>query len=231
MKKKYRVTTRGKIVFPLIGLLLIYGLYLLIAQASAPTEHDLTPSMPKDQEASVAETENNEVVDVKEIDAVTADVNETDAMEMTTKDEVVAIDVNEDKMTEQLKLLEDAGFTIYYEPNAYYVPESDLAFLIKFAEIAGLYPDEQIVIEGNINSSIGPESEWDTEDVDQLAYTRALVIKNDLIKRGIDKDRLVIYNNKDEKALNVDLSPESIALNRRVDVFFSQFMYKEINTK
>lgn len=93
------------------------------------------------------------------------------------------------------------------------------------------YPDEQIVIEGNVNKSNGSEEEWDTEDVDQLGYTRGLVIKNDLIKRGIDKERIIIYNNKDEKTLHVDLSRKSIALNRRVDVFFSQFMYNEIDIK
>lgn len=231
MKKKYRVTTRGKIVFPLVGLLLIYGLYLLLVQASKPTESDLALSIPTSQELTVTDTEDQDVVDISEVDATIVDVNETDVMETTNTDEFVANEVAEKEATEQLKLLEDAGFTIYYEPNAYYVPESDLGHLIEFAELAQLYPNEQIVIEGNVNVSIGPESEWDIEDADQLGYTRALVIKNDLIKRGIDKDRLVIYNNKDEKSLNVDLSPESIALNRRVDVFFSQFMYKEINTK
>jgi len=130
-----------------------------------------------------------------------------------------------------LKLLEEAGFTVYYKPNALYVPDGELAKLIEFAKIAKEFPDEDIVIEGNAHYGIGKESLWDNEDAEKLGYKRGLVIKNDLIKRGIDKDRIVIYNNKNTKGLNVDLSVESIALNRRVDVFFSQFMYKEIDTK
>lgn len=143
----------------------------------------------------------------------------------TTKTKVENLD------EQMLRLLEAASFTIYYEPDAYYVPEGDLTLLAEFAAVANKYPEEQIVIEGNVNISIGPEEEWDTETVEELGYTRGLVIKNDLIKRGIDKERILIYNNKDEKPLNVDLSEKSIALNRRTDVFFSQFIYKEIDTK
>lgn len=232
MKKRYRVTTRGKIVFPLAALLLIYGLNLMIAPPPLSQVSDVEPTVIEKDNAQgdsddVTSAEATEVV--AEVTEVVAEV--TDLEENTKVDNCTTNTYNDDVSIRRLKLLEEAGFTVYYKPNALYVPDGELAKLIEFAKIAKEFPDEDIVIEGNAHYGIGKESLWDNEDAEKLGYKRGLVIKNDLIKRGIDKDRIVIYNNKNTKGLNVDLSVESIALNRRVDVFFSQFMYKEIDTK
>jgi outer membrane protein OmpA-like peptidoglycan-associated protein len=216
LKKKYRVTTKGKVVFSSITLLVVLGVFLMLRQPAGVVNPENTVSDHASQTQEITEVDSTEVGEV-----VTGTSNEDISSNETAVDEA----------TEKVKLLESAGFTIYYEPNEYYVPDSDLHYLIEFVDVALEYPDEEIIIEGNVNVSIGPSEEWDTEEVDHLGYTRALVIKNDLIKRGISEDKIVIYNNKDEKPLNVDLSPESVGLNRRVDVFFSQFIYKEINNK
>lgn len=238
LKKKYRVTTRGKVVFSLIALLILYGTYMMAIRSSEPSvtsEPVVSKEVASEKEKGL---ENIGVDKIKE----TTEIAQTSPDETVNSGLVIGED-GESKETENctsnkavasedaLRLIEAAGFTIYYEPNAYYVPEGDIALIAEFVSVAKKYPEEQIVIEGNVNKLTGSEEEWDTEDVNQLGYTRGLVIKNDLIKRGIDKERIIIYNNKDEKPLHVDLSKKSIALNRRVDVFFSQFMYKEINTK
>ena len=246
LKKKYRVTTRGKVVFSLTGLLLVYGIYMLLV----PPPENPVATEPIVSEESVSQEGNSvEDVDVDPIeemdteqteetpDQSDVDPNTTVEVGLTTEqsEENIKIENCTTNKTftseEELRLIEAAGFTIYYEPNAYYVPEGDIALIAEFVSVAKKFPEEQIVIEGNVNKSNGSEEEWDTEDVNQLGYTRGLVIKNDLIKRGIDKERIIIYNNKGEKTLHVDSSKKSVALNRRVDVFFSQFMYNEIDIK
>ncbi|MBN2899621.1 MAG: hypothetical protein JXO44_12675 [Clostridia bacterium] len=237
MKKRYRVTTRGKIVFSLTALLAVYGLFsMLTLPKEAPIETDPQSSViveavvdeaPLDQEALIndAEVINDEtmadgVENEMPVDGQQTTMADTSGEEPEQGEEVIAI-----------QTLEEAGFTVYYEPNAYYVPEGDLKYLIDFVAVALAYPEEDIIIEGNVHHSVGDKEAWDTENVDQLGYTRALVIKNDLIKRGIAKERITIYNNRNEKPLNLDLSKDSVALNRRSEVYFSQFMYKEIDTK
>lgn len=232
LKKKYRVTTRGKVVFSLTGLLLLYGIYMMLIPPpenpviTEPTlsEQPLAEESTSLEETDVDQVEEMDIVETEEVGLITQQSGDSTKIENCTTNKTFTSE-------EELRLIEAAGFTIYYEPNAYYVPEGDIALIAEFVSVAQKYPEEQIVIEGNVNKSNGSEEEWDTEDVNQLGYTRGLVIKNDLIKRGIDKERIIIYNNKDEKPLHVDSSKKSIALNRRVDVFFSQFMYNEIDTK
>lgn len=232
LKKKYRVTMRGKVVFSLTGLLLLYGIYMMLVPppenpvTTEPTvsEQPLTEESTSVEETDIDQVEETDTVETEEVGLITQQSGDSTKIENCTTNKTFTSE-------EELRLIEAAGFTIYYEPNAYYVPEGDIALIAEFVSVAKKYPEEQIVIEGNVNKSNGSEEEWDTEDVSQLGYTRGLVIKNDLIKRGIDKERIIIYNNKDEKPLHVDLSKKSIALNRRVDVFFSQFMYNEIDTK
>lgn len=242
LKKKYRVTRRGKVVFTLMGIIMMYGIYLLVTstnpvlddESSVPQEVVQKEDVSQDEseadvlETNTLDTENSKIEESSlglEESGTNGLSEDTKIVNCTTDGFVV------DEETQRLKLLEAASFSVYYDPNAYYVPEGKLPMLAEFASVALKYPDEEILIEGNVNKSIGPSRFWDTEDVDQLGYTRGLVIKNDLIKRGISKERIIIYNNKDEKPLNVDLSEDSIALNRRTDVFFSQFMYKEIDNK
>ena len=232
LKKRYRVTTRGKVVFSLTGLLLLYGIYMMLIPPpenpviTEPTlsEQPLAEESTSLEETDVDQVEEMDIVETEEVGLITQQSGDSTKIENCTTNKTFTSE-------EELRLIEAAGFTIYYEPNAYYVPEDDIALIAEFVSVAQKYPEEQIVIEGNVNKSNGSEEEWDTEDVSQLGYTRGLVIKNDLIKRGIDKERIIIYNNKDEKPLHVDSSKKSIALNRRVDVFFSQFMYNEIDTK
>lgn len=232
LKKRYRVTTRGKVVFSLTGLLLLYGIYMMLIPPpenpviTEPTlsEQPLAEESTSLEETDVDQVEEMDIVETEEVGLITQQSGDSTKIENCTTNKTFTSE-------EELRLIEAASFTIYYEPNAYYVPEGDIALIAEFVSVAQKYPEEQIVIEGNVNKSNGSEEEWDTEDVSQLGYTRGLVIKNDLIKRGIDKERIIIYNNKDEKPLHVDSSKKSIALNRRVDVFFSQFMYNEIDTK
>lgn len=248
LKKKYRVTTRGKIVFPLIAILLIYGIYAMVLNFSVTDEIGPTDSvqenvqsnnieettLEKDEvEENVAVTDEEDVInnEASNEDSNIADNTIVDVPDSTKVENCSTNELKEDKEALELRLIEAAGFTVYYEANKYYVPESDLPLLSEFASVALQFTDEQIVIEGNTNTTIGSEDDLDTENIEELGYTRALVIKNYLIKRGVSKERIIIYNNKDEKPLNVDQSTESIALNRRVDAYFSQFAYNEINNK
>lgn len=221
LKKKYRVTTRGKIVFLLVALLMIYGIYSTVLKSTVVDEM-ATPKL---------EQENSQITETQESNAKVEDTIMIEASDSTKIENCTTNELKEDKETLELRLIEAVGFTIYYQANNYYVPESNLPLLSEFAAVALKFTDEQIVIEGNTNTVIGLEADLDTENSEQLGYTRALVIKNYLIKRGVSKDRIIIYNNKDDKSLNIDQSAESIALNRRVDVFFSQFGYNEIKNK
>ena len=97
MKKRYRVTTRGKIVFPLAALLLIYGLNLMIAPPPLSQVSDVEPTVIEKDNAQgdsddVTSAEATEVV--AEVTEVVAEV--TDLEENTKVDNCTTNTYNDD---------------------------------------------------------------------------------------------------------------------------------------
>lgn len=138
LKKKYRVTTRGKVVFSLTGLLLLYGIYMILVspgESQIPTESTLSEEntfveeVATDQKETIANITDKESGVTVDVGVNPSDNGESTKIENCTTNQTFTSE-------EELKLIEAAGFMIYYEPNAYYVPESDIALIAEFVSVA-----------------------------------------------------------------------------------------------
>ena len=208
--KKYRVTQRGKIVFGAIIIVFLLSFYYLVnlngnqEQASLKDQGEVIEIDTASEEESLIENEENSQA-----------TSEEDSLSLIP-----------DYSEEEMRILQEACFTVFYGANEYYVPEESLQELVGFLGIAKAYSNEHIIIEGNANL-LGDKVYRDWEKGKNTGYDRALVIKNYLTDNGIVEDRITIINNGADKPVNIDLSKESLRLNRRVDVFFSNY-YCEI---
>lgn len=207
--KKYRVTKKGKIVFGVIAILFLLSFYYLLNGNEKQINNDL-----ENNSSDVIEVETDKVEKI-DPSMETADESEDSQKE---NDENLLPTYSED----QIKQLQDTCFSVFYEPNEFYVPKEYLDELVEFLKVATEYSDEYIIVEGNVNLS-GEKKYTDWEKGRDTGYDRALVIKNYFIDNGISEDRITIINNGTEKPLNIDLSNESLKLNRRSDVFFSNY--------
>ena len=210
--KKYRVTRKGKIVFGAVIILLILSFYYFLS-GNGEREESLI-------------NDRNEVIEIETADTAEENISENhdDSEENNEKEDVTLLPVYSE---EEMKTLQEVCFTVFYDPNEYYVPKGSLDKLVRFLEISKKYTEEYIIVEGNANLS-GEKIYTDWEKGKNAGYDRALVIKNYLVDNGIGEDRITIINNGVDKPLNIDLSKESLKLNRRSDVFFSNY-YCEIN--
>lgn len=212
--KKYRVTKKGKIVFGVIAILFLLSFYYLLNGNEKQINNDL-----ENNSSDVIEVETDKVEKI-DPSMETADESEDSQKE---NDENLLPTYSED----QIKQLQDTCFSVFYEPNEFYVPKEYLDELVEFLKVATEYSDEYIIVEGNVNLS-GEKKYTDWEKGRDTGYDRALVIKNYFIDNGISEDKITIINNGTEKPLNIDLSNESLKLNRRSDVFFSNYYCETI---
>lgn len=212
--KKYRVTKKGKIVFGVIAILFLLSFYYLLNGNEKQINNDL-----ENNSSDVIEVETDKV-DKNDPSMETANEFEDSQKE---NDENLLPTYSED----QIKQLQDTCFSVFYEPNEFYVPKEYLDELVEFLKVATEYSDEYIIVEGNVNLS-GEKKYTDWEKGRDTGYDRALVIKNYFIDNGISEDKITIINNGTEKPLNIDLSNESLKLNRRSDVFFSNYYCETI---
>ena len=214
--KKYKVTKKGKIVFGIMAILLLLSFYYLLNGNGKQIDEDLD-----NQSSNVIEIETDKD---KEGNTSIKTPTESEENENQEYDDENSLPTYSE---EEMKLLQDTCFIVFYEPNEFYVPKEYLNELVEFLKVAKKYSDEYIIVEGNVNLS-GEKEYTDWEKGVDTGYDRALVIKNYFIDNGISEDRITIINNGTEKSLNIDLSSESLKLNRRSDVFFSNYYCETI---
>ncbi len=111
-----------------------------------------------------------------------------------------------DEKTENYKL------EINYENNSFKIPSTAESEMQKFAKFLIKNKDYSVIVIGH-TSSIGDSvaNEW-------LSKTRAKYITLDLIKRGVEKQRLSYDGKGDKEPISFGNAPNQQALNRRIEI-------------
>ncbi len=236
MKRKYRVTTRGWIVFSLTALLILYAIVQGVQFLSSPPQNQeglgeqVNPGQSVEGSPNTI-TENTNVAQEPEVEVQEEITPEEDTKgttsEVISPEDQAGSSGQPENLEKNIEIdLSEDMITIYFEPDSYRILDAFVADLRQFAETAKSHSDQLIVIEGNQNS-IGDDVEKDKIYGDDLSQIRAKKIEQFLLDAGIEKGQLTIVSNGNTKPIHNSLNPEDVRLNRRVDVYFLHFPPKE----
>ncbi len=239
MGMKYRVTPRGKVVFSAAGIILLILLFMLIQ--SLTTEPLSEPvDVPSTNEMSTQENEDTSNVtdgeqegsgDIDETASEATEIEEvrTDNTADTDSELTEEADTEASVSPESMEALTNAKTTVYFAPDKYDLNDEYKLVLNIFIGVAETYPNEYISIEGNIN---GYPKFNDSKFGEELSEIRANKVAQYLMNLGIDENRLIVKSNGSSKPLNKTDSKEELMLNRRTDIFFTDYyLEEEINMK
>ncbi len=250
MKRKYRVTPRGKVVFSVTGILFVLIVFMIIQSLAGPKEADVEMPGQTGETTQVEQVRNesansNDTVLTNENAADSNDTDlddeeNTEADSDATQEAAGASEEIEDSGAESLEseqgvpldsekaeALYNALTTVYFEPDKYDLSSEYKLALNVFINIANTYPDEKIRIEGNIN---GYPKFNDSKFGEELSQIRANKVAQYLMNRGIAQDMLTVISNGSSKPLNKSDAPEELMLNRRTDVYFENYFLEDEQT-
>ncbi|MCH4891246.1 hypothetical protein EZV73_26990 [Acidaminobacter sp. JC074] len=209
---KYRVTTRGWVVFSAIGILLIILLSSLFGGSPVVDNGDLEDPITtineetSDVEEEVSETdletelENNEADD-EPVEETTEDVSQ----EETDFEEIVE-EINLDKKSE-----------ILFDKNVSEISDEYYPVLDEWIDILTDQENLMVAIEGHIN---GYPYYEDGDFGLSLAQARADVIKEYLIEHGVSEVLIKTINMGSTIQVDVSDDIENHYLNRRAIIYF-----------
>jgi len=212
---RYRLTTRGRIVAVVFVILLIavgVSLYnpeenIGDSKISETTDKELSNNSTPEEYAENNETEMDKDRLEEELPNTTGnDSNET----IVSAEESAMIE-------EKIKTLEHAAERVYFKPDKFNLIDNELAKMNEFIEIALEFPENTIIIEGNIN---GYPQYDDTDFGMTLSNKRAEVIMNYLIEKGIKKDQIYILGMGSKKPIENSSSINDCWKNRTADIYF-----------
>lgn len=245
MKRKYRVTPKGKVVFSIAGILALVLLFMFI-QSLLPDQ--VEPAEVVDKSTVEAENVN---ADQKNVGSLVDENDESSKSEDSTQEEASSenassemdeqtTDVEEpgEEVTEEsteveisevdVEALVNAKSTIYFEPDKYDLNDEYKLILNIFIGVAKEYPDEVIKVEGNIN---GYPKFNDSKFGEELSQIRADKVAQYLKNMGIPEEKIIVQSNGSSKPLNKSDSAEELMLNRRTDVYFEAYLLEEPDSK
>jgi len=214
--KNYRLTQRGKIVFTGLFIALIVALVLMVLQFNKKID-----PVSKELKINTGEIEmNNE----KTEDAFEKNMmdNDDEIVEIST-DPSIEVEIETVVETSEVENMVDKNdleilYTLFYAPDKYRINEKNVVILDNYYELA-IKKNSGIIIEGNYHLG----KDYDEKMFAHLSYERAVNVKEYLVKKGIEKNRITIIDNKNLKPLNKDRSNSEVELNRRVDIYFEDF--------
>jgi outer membrane protein OmpA-like peptidoglycan-associated protein len=208
---KYRVTTRGWVVFSVLGILVI----VLIASMY----NNSINKGPKLVNEELTIIEENNVVDDKS-DIKSTIVEEDDSEESSEiTDQVNPEEVADTVIEEDLEIIntidETKETTILFSKN---ISELDDAYIDELNEWIKVLKDcdNTITVEGHIN---GYPYYNDGDYGLSLAESRANIVKAFMVEQGIDDKRILIVNMGSNKQVT---ETENYHLNRRVVIYFNE---------
>ena len=239
---KYKVTTRGWIVFSIIGILFVLSLSSLISSLTKVTD-STNDSISLTEENSLIESEKNssEMNNDNEIDennssntdeSVTSS-EEDSSNESSTVSEDVTIEDNEvsedtteettsDSTTETEISVEidlDMRTEILFDKNIFDLNSSYLTTLEEWLDIMEKDETLEITVEGHINGY----PYYDDGDFGlALALSRATIISDYFIAHGISYERISIINMGSTDQIDMSESEENHYLNRRAVIYFTK---------
>lgn len=110
--------------------------------------------------------------------------------------------------------LRASACTVYFEPNRWEIGSDEIQKLTAFYEIMEKYPQERVVIAGNIHALSGSETAFGQD----LSLKRAQVTAQVLIGKGADERILAVISNGGGSPIS-DI-PADAWKNRRAEVYF-----------
>lgn len=196
---KYRVTTRGWIVFSLLGILLLYGV-IQVGSLLFKDSTDKVVDHENQVESESSSDQNN--IDSEEDSSITDEINtteETDHQNETTEDAENSTDTMQDEeasssddtnsVVEEVIIKDKTE--IIFEKNNFELPEASHSILDDWIKYLTQYDNIKIVIEGHINGypyyDDGPYGL-------NISEKRAEVVKTYLVENGIEETRMQIIN-------------------------------------
>lgn len=225
MKKRYRVTRRGYIVFSLTGLLMIalmvWGVQSLTAsqvagnQSVGVEQATTSAGTETSSQTSNSQTGTEKTTDEKAPPSTVGPANASG----TTQTNSTSPSSSTPQKTTLPKDLSTLNARIYFEPNKFDLSNTYYNDLEKITQIVLEHDQLVIIIEGNYNGYPDYKSSkfWT-----KLANDRAEVVRAYFVAKGISEERLKVVNNGCKKMINKDDSWEEIAKNRRVDVIIKE---------
>ncbi len=242
MKRRYRVTPRGKVVFSAAGIVLALVMYMLvqplfdISDKAAQEESTIGTESARESAEDVSETssggldedaqsdsnsETSELIEANEPDMTADSEDESEiSEEMTDLNESDTDPLDEEKA----QMLYNAKTSVYFDPDKYDLKDEYKLVMNVFINIADQYPQEKIRIEGNIN---GYPKFNDSKFGEELSQIRADQVAQYFMNKGISKERLTVVSNGSSKPLNKSDTPQELMLNRRTDIYFENFFLEE----
>lgn len=234
---KYRVTTRGWIVFSIIGILLIFSLSSLIGglteesdsskESMNSTEED---SLITDEESS-SETNNDNNTDNNSSainESVSSNESNTSSEDNTVEDDEASEDAIEETNTSETsdsttETLVDIDLNmrteVFFDKNVFDLNSSYQTTLEEWLSILEKDENLEITVEGHIN---GYPYYEDGEFGLALALSRATIISDYFTTNGISYERINIVNMGSTDQKDSSKSEENHYLNRRAVIYLTE---------
>lgn len=190
----YRLTVKGQVA--VVALLLLIVAAFVILKQTAPNPIASEPSKELQSEAPASEAPT-----VAATDSVTAPQGAEEPVEK------VHIDA-----------LEGVRAVVYFKPDRWEIAAAEIGKITEIAAMMEDYPDETIVIEGNINKV---SEEADDEFAKELSLKRAQVVLEVFAVKGIDKSRVRIVSNGSGKPATSNR--DEAWKNRRSEIYFEGY--------
>ena len=240
---KYKVTTRGWIVFSIIGILFVLSLSSLIGSLTKETDSTNDP-VSSTEENSLIESEENssemnnddntdennssntdESVTSSEDDS--SNDSSTPSEDVTIEDNEEAEDATEETTTSDttteteisVEIDLDMRTEILFDKNIFELNSSYLTTLEEWLDIMENDETLEITVEGHINGY----PYYDDGDFGlALALSRATIISDYFIAHGISYERINIINMGSTDQIDKSESEENHYLNRRAVIYFTK---------
>lgn len=210
---RYRITSRGYLVFGVLGILVIS---LLVVGLSHLWTGDLKATDPK---SGVEQTATGGPSGKNETDQTTTGKSETstDANQQTASQGTGNATESEMSLKDKNDVLGQINVVVYFGPDEYDLDSSFYPSLDSVVDTSVRFKEAHILIEGHFN---GVPQLKTTPFRTQLSQNRAEVVQAYLVSQGVSPDRIEVVNMGSSKPVNKDESWQEIEKNRRVEVKF-----------
>lgn len=199
---KYRITKKGKLVFGMLGVLLVVLIGMVLSNV-------LKDSKPEIRDAKSIEPPQTVVNTTENTTSVGTQTN-SNVANTTPSESTIALE-------EKNKILSTAKAIVFFKPNDYELNASYYSELDLIVNMSNRFKEAQILVDGHYNGIPGLLK---TDTFMTLALNRAEMVEAYLLSQGVSQDRIVVTNLGCNVPINKDDSWQEIEKNRRVEVHF-----------
>lgn len=221
---KYRITTRGWVVFSTIGLLLVVGIINLgqfILNDPVPATENLPQTSTEQKNLEANEDQSAEAGDSETLEPSSADGHATEEV-TSTKEE--STDASEDSsemndVAEAAVIPWDKSTTVLFNKNVAELKDEFVTSLNEWVELLKANEQLIVIIEGHIN---GYPYYEDGPNGLGIAENRAQVIADYFLMNGVDESQIEIsvIGSKNQVVKTDDVKQHY--LNRRAVIFLKK---------